>query len=81
MGLASIPSPKAGIRVTAFGAALSKHYYIITYKLDHCLAIHAFEPPASPVVSTNSLENVTLVLFGSQHMRTSWFPCLVKLVF
>lgn len=37
---------------------------------------HAFEPPASPVASTNPLVNVTLVPFGSQHMRISWFPYL-----
>ncbi len=37
---------------------------------------HAFEPPSSPVASTNPLETVTLVPFGSQHMRISWFPCL-----
>lgn len=37
---------------------------------------HAFEPPASPVTSTNSLETVALVPFGSQHMRVSWFPYL-----
>jgi hypothetical protein len=35
---------------------------------------HAFEPPLSPVDSTNPLESVTLVPFGSQHMRVSWFP-------
>ncbi len=37
---------------------------------------HAFEPPSSPVASTNPLETVTLVPFGSQHMRISWFPYL-----
>jgi hypothetical protein len=37
---------------------------------------HAFEPPVSPVTSTNLLETVTLVPFGSQHMRISWFPYL-----
>jgi hypothetical protein len=37
---------------------------------------HAFEPPVSPVASTNALENVTLVPFGAQHMRISWFPYL-----
>ncbi len=36
----------------------------------------AFEPPVSPVTSTNPLETVTLVPFGSQHMRISWFPSL-----
>ena len=40
------------------------------------LGTHAFEPPVSPVASTNLLENVTLVPFGSQHMRISWFPYL-----
>ncbi|HEX3628308.1 MAG TPA: beta-L-arabinofuranosidase domain-containing protein [Verrucomicrobiae bacterium] len=37
---------------------------------------HAFEPPVSPVASTNPVEAVTLVPFGSQHMRISWFPYL-----
>jgi hypothetical protein len=37
---------------------------------------HAFEPPCSPVASSNSLETVTLVPFGSQHLRISWFPFL-----
>lgn len=37
---------------------------------------HAFEPPLSPVASASPLENVTLVPFGSQHLRVSWFPCL-----
>jgi hypothetical protein len=37
---------------------------------------HAFEPPASPVAATSTLETVTLVPFGSQHMRLSWFPYL-----
>jgi hypothetical protein len=37
---------------------------------------HAFEPPTSPVASTSGLETVTLVPFGSQHMRVSWFPYL-----
>jgi hypothetical protein len=37
---------------------------------------HAFEPPVSPVASTNPPVNVTLVPFGSQHMRISWFPYL-----
>jgi len=37
---------------------------------------HAFEPPVSPVASTNPLELVTLVPFGSQHLRISWFPYL-----
>ncbi|MGH7952180.1 MAG: beta-L-arabinofuranosidase domain-containing protein [Limisphaerales bacterium] len=36
----------------------------------------AFEPPVSPVAATNSLVKVTLVPFGSQHMRISWFPYL-----
>ncbi|HUA66165.1 MAG TPA: beta-L-arabinofuranosidase domain-containing protein [Alphaproteobacteria bacterium] len=36
----------------------------------------AFEPPASPVASDSPLETVTLVPFGSQHMRVSWFPYL-----
>ncbi len=38
---------------------------------------HAFEPPVSPVAaSTSPLETVTLVPFGAQHMRISWFPYL-----
>jgi PA14 domain-containing protein/concanavalin A-like lectin/glucanase superfamily protein/glycosyl hydrolase family 127 (putative beta-L-arabinofuranosidase)/glycosyl hydrolase family 2/beta-L-arabinofuranosidase (glycosyl hydrolase family 127)/3-keto-disaccharide hydrolase/putative Ig domain-containing protein len=37
---------------------------------------HAFEPPASPTSSTNPLQAVTLVPFGSQHLRVSWFPWL-----
>lgn len=37
---------------------------------------HAFEPPASPVTSTNPPQTVTLVPFGSQHLRVSWFPWL-----
>jgi len=37
---------------------------------------HAFEPPASPVASTNPLETVSLVPFGAQHLRVSWFPYL-----
>jgi hypothetical protein len=36
----------------------------------------AYEPPCSPVRSTNALETVTLVPFGSQHLRISWFPYL-----
>ncbi|HEU5397488.1 MAG TPA: beta-L-arabinofuranosidase domain-containing protein, partial [Verrucomicrobiae bacterium] len=36
----------------------------------------AFEPPVSPVASTNPLVPVTLVPFGSQHLRISWFPYL-----
>lgn len=38
--------------------------------------VHAFEPPVSPVASTAPLEAVTLVPFGAQHMRISWFPYL-----
>ena len=37
---------------------------------------HAFEPPCSPATSSNALETVTLVPFGAQHMRISWFPYL-----
>ncbi|MDR3459631.1 MAG: glycoside hydrolase family 127 protein [Verrucomicrobiae bacterium] len=37
---------------------------------------HAFEPPVSPVASSSPLETVTLVPFGSQHLRVSWFPYL-----
>ena len=36
----------------------------------------AFEPPASPVASSRNLETVTLVPFGSQHLRLSWLPYL-----
>ncbi len=37
---------------------------------------HAFEPPVSPAASTNPLETVSLVPFGAQHLRVSWFPYL-----
>jgi hypothetical protein len=37
---------------------------------------HAFEPPVSPVAAGAPLEKVTLVPFGSQHLRISWFPWL-----
>ncbi len=40
------------------------------------LGTQAFEPPLSPTTSTNALVNVTLVPFGSQHLRISWFPYL-----
>ncbi|HWD92599.1 MAG TPA: PA14 domain-containing protein [Verrucomicrobiae bacterium] len=40
------------------------------------LGTHAFEPPASPLVSANPLQAVKLVPFGSQHLRLSWFPWL-----
>ncbi|HXI71501.1 MAG TPA: PA14 domain-containing protein [Verrucomicrobiae bacterium] len=36
----------------------------------------AFEPPVSPVASTGATELVSLVPFGSQHLRVSWFPYL-----
>ena len=39
---------------------------------------HAFEPPASPTGSTSLVERVTLVPFGCQHLRVSWFPWLGK---
>ena len=38
--------------------------------------VQAFEPPVSPVLSTNAPTSVTLVPFGSQHLRVSWFPYL-----
>lgn len=38
----------------------------------------AFEPPVSPVAASGDLETVTLVPFGSQHLRVSWFPYLGK---
>ncbi len=38
--------------------------------------VHAFEPPVSPVASDSPLETVTLVPFGSQRLRVSWFPYL-----
>jgi hypothetical protein len=34
----------------------------------------AFEPPASPVAASGTLQSVTLVPFGAQHLRVSWFP-------
>ena len=37
---------------------------------------HAFEPPLSPVASSSAIETVTLVPFGAQHLRLSWFPYL-----
>ncbi|HTL73916.1 MAG TPA: PA14 domain-containing protein, partial [bacterium] len=37
---------------------------------------HAFEPPISPVTSASASESVSLVPFGSQHLRVSWFPYL-----
>jgi len=40
------------------------------------LGTHAFEPPWSPTVSTNPIQTVALVPFGSQHLRISWFPYL-----
>ncbi len=40
------------------------------------LGTQSFEPPASPVASTNVVETVNLVPFGSQHLRVSWFPYL-----
>lgn len=40
------------------------------------LGTHAFEPPVSPVASTSPFQTVTLVPFGAQHMRVSWFPYL-----
>ncbi len=36
----------------------------------------AFEPPLSPVASTNALQSVQLVPFGSQHLRLTWLPYL-----
>lgn len=40
------------------------------------LGTQAFEPPPSPVASASTLESVSLVPFGSQHLRLSWFPYL-----
>ena len=40
------------------------------------LGTHSFEPPQSPVTSTNPLKAVTLVPFGAQHLRLSWLPYL-----
>ena len=37
---------------------------------------HAFEPPLSPVAAAGPLDNITLVPFGSEHLRISWFPWL-----
>jgi len=40
------------------------------------LGTQAFEPPLSPVASTNLLVAVQLVPFGSQHLRLAWLPYL-----
>jgi len=40
------------------------------------LGTQAFEPPVSPMTSASALETVSLVPFGSQHLRLSWFPYL-----
>lgn len=40
------------------------------------LGTHAFEPPVSPVAEETPLEPVTLIPFGSEHLRISWFPTL-----
>jgi hypothetical protein len=36
----------------------------------------AFEPPVSPLAATGPLEPLTLVPFGAQRLRLSWFPYL-----
>jgi len=40
------------------------------------LGTQAFEPPLSPVASTNALVSVQLVPFGAQHLRLAWLPYL-----
>lgn len=40
------------------------------------IGTQAFEPPVSPVASASPLTDVTLVPFGSQRLRVSWFPYL-----
>ena len=47
-----------------------------TYRKD--LPGRATEPPLSPVVSTEPLEKVTLVPFGSTEIRTTYFPYVGK---
>ncbi len=55
---------------------LSARARLISDWTDGWRGTHAFEPPASPTSSTNPVEKITLVPFGSQHLRVSWFPWL-----
>ncbi|HXS69253.1 MAG TPA: beta-L-arabinofuranosidase domain-containing protein [Candidatus Polarisedimenticolia bacterium] len=55
---------------------LSADARLISGWTDGWRGTHAFEPPASPTTSANPLQKVTLVPFGSQHLRVSWFPWL-----
>lgn len=72
---------KSSTPANPFGPALptiklSANARLIPDWTDGWRGTHAFEPPVSPTTSTNSLERVTLVPFGSQHLRISWFPWL-----
>lgn len=40
--------------------------------------IHASEPPLSPLLSTESEEEITLVPFGSERIRLTYFPVIGK---
>lgn len=82
-------NPAASLTFTQFGAvpadpfdpanpsvALTAHARLVPYWTIGWRGTHAFEPPVSPVASDSPLQTVTLVPFGSQHMRVSWFPYL-----
>ena len=80
--------PAASLAITRFAApadpfdpgALSVELVAQARRLDGWTlgwrGTQAFEPPVSPVASSSQLDTVTLVPFGSQHLRISWFPWL-----